>query len=125
MVIKTRVRLRRAAGTDGHTTGRQPVIEAFVHALDVVFLAAVPVAALAFLLTLRLPEHRLRGHDDMHGSATSQAADPSSPRVQSAASPVGGSDEPSHGEAELPQFVRAAPGMGEAIEEEIEHRELR
>ncbi len=39
---------------------RQPVIESFVNALDVVFLVAVPVAILAFALALVLKEQTLR-----------------------------------------------------------------
>ncbi len=43
---------------------RIPVVESFVHALDVVFLTAVPVAVAAFVLSLFLKEVRLRGRND-------------------------------------------------------------
>ena len=41
---------------------RIPVVESFVHALDVVFLTAIPVALGAFVLSLFLKEVKLRGH---------------------------------------------------------------
>ena len=43
---------------------RIPVVESFVHALDVVFLTAIPVAIAAFVLSLFLKEVKLRGHRD-------------------------------------------------------------
>jgi hypothetical protein len=39
---------------------RDPIIEAFVRSLHVVFLAAVPVALLAFALSFFIPERPLR-----------------------------------------------------------------
>ena len=39
---------------------RDPIIEAFVRSLHVVFLAAVPIAVLAFVLSLFIPERPLR-----------------------------------------------------------------
>ena len=43
---------------------RIPVVESFVHALDVVFLTAIPVAIAAFVLSLFLKEVKLRGRSD-------------------------------------------------------------
>jgi len=39
---------------------RRPIVAAYVHSIDTVFLVAVPIAALAFLASLVLPEIRLR-----------------------------------------------------------------
>lgn len=52
---------------------RGPVVEAFVVALDRVFLVGVPVALLAFALAWFLPELRLREH----GAAFAPASEPS------------------------------------------------
>jgi len=43
---------------------RGPVISSFVSALSTVFVSAVPVVLLAFVLTWFLKEIKLRGHDD-------------------------------------------------------------
>jgi hypothetical protein len=41
-----------------------PVIEAFVRSLDTVFLAAVPLVLIGFVLTFTIREIKLRGHAD-------------------------------------------------------------
>jgi len=43
---------------------REPVVSSFVAALSTVFVSAVPVVLLAFVLTWFLKEIKLRGHDD-------------------------------------------------------------
>jgi EmrB/QacA subfamily drug resistance transporter len=50
-----------------------PVIEAFVRSIDTVFLTAVPVVVLAFLLSFALKELPLRGHGDQPGIAPAPA----------------------------------------------------
>ena len=61
---------RRRPGRGGHARRRctptrptqiAPIVDAYAHALHVVFLAAVPVAAVAFVLALFLKEVPLRG----------------------------------------------------------------
>ena len=42
---------------------RDGVVETFAHSLHTVFLVAIPLAIVMFLLTLRLKEIPLRGHD--------------------------------------------------------------
>jgi MFS family permease len=56
---------------------------AYVHTIDTVFLIATPVIALGFLLSLALPEIRLRKtiHGDAGSGTPSQLADPSSPEA--------------------------------------------
>lgn len=43
---------------------REPVISSFVSALSTIFMSAVPIVLLAFVLTWFLKEITLRGHDD-------------------------------------------------------------
>jgi EmrB/QacA subfamily drug resistance transporter len=45
-----------------------PVLEAFTRAMDDVFLAAVPFAALALLVAFLIPEVRLKTREDGHGA---------------------------------------------------------
>ncbi|MGA3354619.1 MAG: MDR family MFS transporter [Acidimicrobiales bacterium] len=52
---------------------------AYVHTIDTVFLIATPVVAVAFVLSLILPEIRLR--KSVHGDAGSSATDQASPSV--------------------------------------------
>ena len=54
---------------------RAPVIEAFARSIDTVFLAAVPIALLGFVITLFLRETPLRSADDV-GSELAIAAGP-------------------------------------------------
>jgi EmrB/QacA subfamily drug resistance transporter len=89
---------------------------AFSNSLHTVYLTAVPIAALAFLLSLRLKEIPLRGG----APAAGPAAEPPAPTKPSRglelgeAFGMGGNDE-LHATGELPR-IDAAPGAHERLE---------